>query len=194
MPTHHIQQTAALMTLSMLAQHWAWLTWRLSTCPVSQTTRCSAQHCMKSSASKCLTGSFAFFTISFDFHEHHHGAQNQSAATFSILDPLHTAFSRNCQMAHAWATDLAFCRWRLPPIPWLPYYRSKAVTAQGMTAEAFPDLQGFAEIAFCAVTAPEQVKGFGARLMNWTKVHSPPCPSHSCHESGFVMGSNSAVA
>ena len=31
-------------------------------------------------------------------------------------------------------------------------------------------LQSFGEIAFCAVTATEQVKGFGARLMNWTKV------------------------
>ena len=30
--------------------------------------------------------------------------------------------------------------------------------------------QGFAEIAFCAVTANEQVKGFGTRLMNYTKV------------------------
>ena len=31
-------------------------------------------------------------------------------------------------------------------------------------------LQGFGEIAFCAVTAHEQVKGFGTRLMNYTKV------------------------
>ena len=29
--------------------------------------------------------------------------------------------------------------------------------------------QGFGEIAFCAVTANEQVKGFGTRLMNYTK-------------------------
>ena len=29
--------------------------------------------------------------------------------------------------------------------------------------------QGFGEIAFCAVTAIEQVKGFGTRLMNYTK-------------------------
>lgn len=33
-------------------------------------------------------------------------------------------------------------------------------------------VQGFAEIAFCAVTANEQVKGFGTRLMNYTKVNS----------------------
>ena len=32
------------------------------------------------------------------------------------------------------------------------------------------DAQGFGEIAFCAVTAMEQVKGFGTRLMNHTKV------------------------
>jgi hypothetical protein len=31
-------------------------------------------------------------------------------------------------------------------------------------------VQGFGEIAFCAVTANEQVKGFGTRLMNYTKV------------------------
>ena len=30
--------------------------------------------------------------------------------------------------------------------------------------------QRFGEIAFCAVTANEQVKGFGTRLMNHTKV------------------------
>lgn len=34
--------------------------------------------------------------------------------------------------------------------------------------------QGFAEIAFCAVTANEQVKGFGTRLMNYTKVRGAP--------------------
>ncbi len=46
-----------------------------------------------------------------------------------------------------------------------------------------PCTQGFGEIAFCAVTAHEQVKGFGTRLMNYTKVrpvalllHSRGCP------------------
>lgn len=38
-------------------------------------------------------------------------------------------------------------------------------------------LQGFGEIAFCAVTAMEQVKGFGTRLMNHTKVQSGPIHS-----------------
>ena len=37
--------------------------------------------------------------------------------------------------------------------------------------------QGFGEIAFCAVTAMEQVKGFGTRLMNHTKVQSGPVDS-----------------
>jgi hypothetical protein len=37
--------------------------------------------------------------------------------------------------------------------------------------------QGFGEIAFCAVTAMEQVKGFGTRLMNHTKVQSDPVHS-----------------
>lgn len=38
----------------------------------------------------------------------------------------------------------------------------------GITYRAFHQ-QGFGEIAFCAVTANEQVKGFGTRLMNYTK-------------------------
>ncbi|KAK9908401.1 hypothetical protein WJX75_007347 [Coccomyxa subellipsoidea] len=38
----------------------------------------------------------------------------------------------------------------------------------GITYRPF-HAQGFGEIAFCAVTAIEQVKGFGARLMNFTK-------------------------
>ncbi|KAK9861252.1 hypothetical protein WJX84_008428 [Apatococcus fuscideae] len=41
----------------------------------------------------------------------------------------------------------------------------------GITYRPFHS-QGFGEIAFCAVTAPEQVKGFGARLMNWTKEYA----------------------
>eukprot|EP00967_Tisochrysis_lutea_P076948 scaffold104278_cov18-Tisochrysis_lutea.AAC.1 len=38
-------------------------------------------------------------------------------------------------------------------------------------AHAFADthVQGLGEIAFCAITSSEQVKGFGARLMNYTK-------------------------
>ena len=31
--------------------------------------------------------------------------------------------------------------------------------------------QGFIEIAFCAITADEQVKGYGTRLMNHLKRH-----------------------
>ncbi|GAX80984.1 hypothetical protein CEUSTIGMA_g8419.t1 [Chlamydomonas eustigma] len=38
----------------------------------------------------------------------------------------------------------------------------------GITYRSFP-LQGLGEIAFCAVTSTEQVKGFGTRLMNHTK-------------------------
>ncbi len=34
--------------------------------------------------------------------------------------------------------------------------------------------QRFGEIAFCAVTANEQVKGFGTRLMNHTKARTVP--------------------
>ncbi len=41
----------------------------------------------------------------------------------------------------------------------------------GITYRTFPD-QGFGEIAFCAITATEQVKGFGTRLMNYTKARS----------------------
>ena len=39
----------------------------------------------------------------------------------------------------------------------------------GITYRPFHE-QSFGEIAFCAVTASEQVKGFGTRLMNHTKV------------------------
>uniref|UniRef100_A0A061RH03 histone acetyltransferase n=1 Tax=Tetraselmis sp. GSL018 TaxID=582737 RepID=A0A061RH03_9CHLO len=41
----------------------------------------------------------------------------------------------------------------------------------GITYRAFPE-QGFGEIAFCAITATEQVKGFGTRLMNYTKEYA----------------------
>ena len=34
--------------------------------------------------------------------------------------------------------------------------------------------QGFGEIAFCAVSANDQVKGFGSRLMSHTKVGTCP--------------------
>ena len=40
----------------------------------------------------------------------------------------------------------------------------------GVTYRPFGPPQRFGEIAFCAVTANEQVKGFGTRLMNHTKV------------------------
>ena len=46
----------------------------------------------------------------------------------------------------------------------------------GITYRPFHQ-QRFGEIAFCAVTANEQVKGFGTRLMNFTKVLHP---STSC--------------
>lgn len=39
----------------------------------------------------------------------------------------------------------------------------------GITYRAFPE-QAFGEIAFCAITASEQVKGYGTRLMNFAKV------------------------
>jgi len=42
----------------------------------------------------------------------------------------------------------------------------------GITYRPFHQ-QRFGEIAFCAVTANEQVKGFGTRLMNFTKVMHP---------------------
>ena len=41
--------------------------------------------------------------------------------------------------------------------------------AAGVTYRPFPERR-FGEIAFCAVSANEQVKGFGTRLMNHTKV------------------------
>lgn len=34
------------------------------------------------------------------------------------------------------------------------------------------DSQKFGEIAFCAITADEQVKGYGTRLMNHLKEHA----------------------
>ena len=34
------------------------------------------------------------------------------------------------------------------------------------------DSQKFGEIAFCAITADEQVKGYGTRLMNHLKQHA----------------------
>ena len=49
--------------------------------------------------------------------------------------------------------------------------RRKRNVVGGITYRPFHQ-QGFGEIAFCAVTANEQVKGFGTRLMNFTKVGS----------------------
>lgn len=43
------------------------------------------------------------------------------------------------------------------------------------------NVQGFGEIAFCAVTAMEQVKGFGTRLMNHTKVEFHCLSSYPGH-------------
>ena len=56
-----------------------------------------------------------------------------------------------------------------------PRHRSVALVRRGfhvlggITYRPFHE-QGFGEIAFCAVTASQQVKGFGTRLMNYTKV------------------------
>ena len=47
-----------------------------------------------------------------------------------------------------------------------------AWVAAGVTYRPFHSQQ-FGEIAFCAVSANEQVKGFGTRLMNYTKVRRP---------------------
>ena len=47
--------------------------------------------------------------------------------------------------------------------------RRKRNVVGGITYRPFHK-QRFGEIAFCAVTANEQVKGFGTRLMNYTKV------------------------
>ena len=59
--------------------------------------------------------------------------------------------------------------------------RRKRNVVGGITYRPFHK-QHFGEIAFCAVTANEQVKGFGTRLMNYTKVLQctplhvmPPC-------------------
>lgn len=44
----------------------------------------------------------------------------------------------------------------------------------GITYRTFPggDTRTLGEIAFCAVSSTHQVKGFGTRLMNWTKEHA----------------------
>lgn len=47
--------------------------------------------------------------------------------------------------------------------------RRKGTVMGGITYRPFPHA-GFGEIAFCAVSGTEQVKGFGTRLMNYTKV------------------------
>eukprot|EP00592_Proboscia_alata_P005575 CAMPEP_0194382604 /NCGR_PEP_ID=MMETSP0174-20130528/61692_1 /TAXON_ID=216777 /ORGANISM="Proboscia alata, Strain PI-D3" /LENGTH=398 /DNA_ID=CAMNT_0039168043 /DNA_START=75 /DNA_END=1271 /DNA_ORIENTATION=+ len=41
----------------------------------------------------------------------------------------------------------------------------------GITYRAYPDMK-FAEIAFCAVSASQQVKGYGTKLMNLVKQHA----------------------
>lgn len=65
--------------------------------------------------------------------------------------------------------------------------RQKRNVVGGITYRPFHQ-QGFGEIAFCAVTANEQVKGFGTRLMNFTKVgrlcsHGCGCPAWYAHTS-----------
>ena len=65
----------------------------------------------------------------------------------------------------------------LPPAPACPpapcrsvvIVRSPATVIGGITYRPF-HAQGFAEIAFCAISQSLQVSGFGTRLMNWTKV------------------------
>ena len=55
----------------------------------------------------------------------------------------------------------------------------------GVTYRPFGPPQRFGEIAFCAVTANEQVKGFGTRLMNHTKVGTF-CATDAC--TNAVLG------
>ena len=57
-------------------------------------------------------------------------------------------------------------------MPCLPWQAGTMVgMGAGVTYRPFHS-QRFGEIAFCAVSANEQVKGFGTRLMNYTKVRS----------------------
>lgn len=57
--------------------------------------------------------------------------------------------------------------------------RRKRNVVGGITYRPFHK-QRFGEIAFCAVTANEQVKGFGTRLMNYTKVTMRKLTSIEC--------------
>ena len=41
----------------------------------------------------------------------------------------------------------------------------------GICYRAYPEMR-FAEIAFCAVSASQQVKGYGTKLMNLLKMHA----------------------
>lgn len=52
--------------------------------------------------------------------------------------------------------------------------KGKCSALGGITYRPFHE-QAFAEIAFCAVAANEQVKGFGTRLMNYAKVSRLLC-------------------
>ncbi|KAF5832596.1 histone acetyltransferase [Dunaliella salina] len=49
--------------------------------------------------------------------------------------------------------------------------KKNGLVVGGITYRTFP-MQGLGEIAFCAITSSEQVKGFGARLMNYTKEYA----------------------
>lgn len=87
--------------------------------------------------------------------------------------------------------------------------RRKRNVVGGITYRPFHK-QHFGEIAFCAVTANEQVKGFGTRLMNYTKVlqckfFPSVCPSVQCeslasapcqytHTAVLLAGSNLGTA
>lgn len=62
-----------------------------------------------------------------------------------------------------WADPCRACRRSVALVK-----RNGAVVG-GITYRTFP-AQGLGEIAFCAITSSEQVKGFGTRLMNYTKV------------------------
>ena len=69
--------------------------------------------------------------------------------------------------------------------------RRKRNVVGGITYRPFHK-QHFGEIAFCAVTANEQVKGFGTRLMNYTKVlQCKPLTFPACHASMHCHAPNS---
>lgn len=77
-----------------------------------------------------------------------------------------------------------------PLVPAVALVKKKTGTPiGGITYRPFTE-QGFAEIAFCAVTASEQVRGYGTRLMNHTK-HA--ALSHDQCSRFLTYADNSAV-